>query len=119
MDVVNAPWARSGAAFHQAFSQGDGDGLRAGGRAQLLEEEEDMRLDAPLADAELLGDVVVGQTVRDGGKDLVLARRQLGNGRVVAVLRLADDVDVRFRAEERGDAHPDDEMVIDDGAYGT
>ena len=39
------------------LAEGDGDGLRAVGRAELREEDAGVHLDAFGADAELLGDV--------------------------------------------------------------
>ena len=52
--------------------EGDGDGLGAGGCAELFEDDREMLEDAADRDVELLGDVVRGETAGGGGENLKL-----------------------------------------------
>ena len=56
------------------LSEGDGDGFGAVRGSNLLEEGLDMLLHHVEADAELLGDVGVGESADDGREDFLLTR---------------------------------------------
>ena len=58
--------------LQQLLSERDGDGFGAGGGTELLEEGEDVRLDAGFTDAELPCAVVVGESSGDQKEYLVL-----------------------------------------------
>ena len=64
------------------LSERDGDGFGAVGGTDLLEERLDMFVDASVGNAELPGDVLVGETAAERFEDFRLTRCQLLDGRV-------------------------------------
>ena len=71
----------------------DGDGFGAVRGADLAEEGDDVLLHHVERDAELPGDVAVGEASDHRGEDLGLARRELGDGRIVLPLSLFEKGD--------------------------
>ena len=61
--------------LQQLFSERDGDGFGTACGTDFREDQVEVLLDAVLTDAELLRDLPVGQSARDGVQDLGLAGR--------------------------------------------
>ena len=68
----------------QALAGGDGGGLCAVRRANLLEQRGDVLLHHDEADAELTGYVGIGESARDRLEDFTLPWRKPGHGRILA-----------------------------------
>ena len=73
LSIVGVGWLL-GSVLQQVLPERDRDGLGAVGGADFLEDRVGVLLDARNADAQLNGDVVVGEPPRDGGEDVLLAR---------------------------------------------
>ena len=74
--------AGSGSDLQQVFSERDGDGFGAVGGAELCEDDLDVFLDAVDADAEVVGDFLVRESLGDRAHDFRLPGRELLGRRI-------------------------------------